>query len=219
MSYPALTPGLALDIDETLSVTGVFWIEQLITSMGHPDTSLSAEDILHKHWYYGETIGHWDRDEVNRLMRLKCACNDEQRILPLQENANHIVEKISRILPISAYITARPDTVIEGTKDWLAKHGFPERPIIARPAAIPGEEGNNWKAGVLTELYPVVRGIVDDNPNLISALPADYDGTVFLFNHLSYDHDTTINVIPCKDWESIHLEIKRMAHLFGILDS
>ncbi len=216
MTYPALQPGLALDIDETLSVTGVFWIEQLIETMGHPDPSLTPAEILRKHWYYGETIGHWDREEINSQLRIKCDCNDEQRMLPLQKNANHIVQKIDAILPISAYITARPDSVIEGTKDWLAKHGFPDRPIIARPADVHIDNGNAWKASVLTDLFPIVRGIVDDNPNLISKLPADYAGTVFLFDHLSYDHDTSINVIPCKDWESVQQQIIRMAHLFGI---
>jgi len=205
--------GIALDIDDTLSVTNLFWYQGLMDTFGNPE-NLSAEELAKK---YQKTDGvpYWNSEEVTQWKIKKYYNNEGYKNLPILENAHHLVEKINRFLPISCYLTARPESTHEVTQEWLDKHGFPKRPLIMKPTELGRSKHNEWKASVLKEHEETILGIIDDNPGLISALPETYNGTVFLYSHLEYPHDTLINVIPCKDWDAVYLEIFRMARLFG----
>ena len=197
--------GLALDIDETLSRTNGHWFKTLIKKFGNPE-KLTVEEIL-KNYRYTNNVPYWQAKEAHEWMEEQRHSNDMQRELPLIENANHTVEKINKIIPISAYITVRPDTVIEGTKDWLLQHNFPLAPIICRPKNVEFTQGNKWKANLLHKLYPKILGIIDDNPELLEHLPKDYKGTVFVYGLEKIE--TKINAIPCKDWNTVLKEVEK----------
>jgi hypothetical protein len=140
-------------------------------------------------------------------MDSKRECNDTQKELPLIKNANHAINEIHKIIPISAYVTIRPESVMSGTQEWLNKHNFPKAPIICRPNNLPHAKGNEWKANLLKELYPKIVGIIDDNPAVVKYLEPDYKGKVFVYN--SKQIETKIDAIPCKDWDAVVKEVKK----------
>ncbi len=196
--------GLALDIDDTLSWTFGHWIGQMQKLFGNPE-NLSVEEIMLK-YNRAQDVPYWQSKEVKAWRKTNIISNDLQTNLPLIKNSNIFVNKISNIVPLVAYITTRPESVIEGTKTWLRTNDFPNLPIICRPDGIPHENGSEWKAKILENLEQSVKGIVDDNPNLLNFLPSDYKGIIFLYNRHSVNSD--LNAIPCKDWETVYEEVK-----------
>jgi len=198
--------GLALDIDETLSWTLGYWIYELQKRFGNPE-NLTVRQIAEK---YKNTrhIPYWQTDEAKEWMEKQRNNNELQTKLPLIENSNSIVQKINKIVPIVAYITTRPQTIILGTKDWLKKHNFPELPILARPKEFEHNDGNKWKAKALSKLYPEIIGIVDDQPELADELPKSYKGIIYLYDNIKHKR-TDINIVPCKTWKNVYSKIKK----------
>jgi len=200
-----ITQGLALDIDETLSHTATHWFKEMIKLFGNPE-NLSVEELLKKYRYVHD-VPYWQSKEAQKWLDDSRNSNEMKRSIPVIEESIENVKKINEIVPIVAYITVRPQTVIEGTQDWLIKYSFPKAPLIHRPNNIAHEDGNKWKAGVLEELYPSVLGIIDDNPKLLNFLSQDYKGKVFVYNLDKVE--TKINAIACKDWSTVLLEVRK----------
>ncbi len=201
------TQGLALDIDDTLCHTHIHWARELHTTFGAPH----AWEKIAFEYKWIEDYPHWKgHDGVLAWMDRARTSNEVQEEFPLIENANHMVEKIQKIVPIVAYVTARPESVREGTLRWLKKHGFPDVPLIMKPESHAFSEGSVWKATLLHELYPKVQAIVDDRPSLIRAFPAGYQGTVFLYNRERNDDRSDIRVIKCEDWEDVYLRVQEV---------
>ena len=199
--------GLALDVDDTLSGTLVFVIEKLLKELGSPE-KLTALEIKNK-YLHSNNIPYWHDEAANKVIEDVILVNEKQKELPLIENANKIVQEINKIIPIVAYITVRPTNVIDGTRFWLKKHGFPEAPIIAKPININRNTGNKWKAKVLEYLYPQVVGIVDDNPGLIDFFSKKYKGVDYLYGGAKTERKD-IKVIPCDDWETVIKKIEKI---------
>jgi len=192
--------GLALDIDETLSLTIEYLVKNLSEKFGNPE-KLSAREIFLK-YRHTSNVPYWQGDEVEKFVGEINNSNEIQKNVPLIENSNKIVQKINEVIPIMAYITARPGTVSAGTKFWLNKHGFPKAEIITKPKNIPRKKGNQWKAKVLEYLYPQVIGIVDDNPGLTKFFGKNYKGIIYLYDNVEAERKD-INVVPCVDWEMV----------------
>jgi 5'(3')-deoxyribonucleotidase len=175
--------GLALDIDEVLSDSNSHWFDHMINF--RKLEGLSKEAVIKKYKFV-EEVPEWQTEEGGKHIMETVHSNDFNETIPLIEGADETVREINKIVPIVAYITARPETVIEGTLNWLRKYGFPEAELITRPKDISLAEfdlsKNRWKAGILKTLYPEVVGIVDDNPMLARELEAiDYKGTQYLY--------------------------------------
>ena len=198
--------GLALDIDETLSFTIGYMIEKLMEGLGNPE-NLTVEEIIKK-YRHTDKIPYWQGEKAEEILESIRNSNEIQRELPLIKNADSTVNKINKIVPISAYITVRPKIIIKGTKLWLQKNNFPVAMVITKPDKILRKDGNEWKAKVLEYLYPEVVGIVDDNPDLAKYLSKSYKGTVFLYNNTEV-LNKDIRVISCKDWETVLLNIEK----------
>jgi hypothetical protein len=198
--------GLALDIDETLSFTIGLMVERLITNLGNPE-NLTATEIIKK-YKHTDNIPYWQSDTAKTIMAEIISSNEIQKDLPLIKNANKVVNKINKIVPIVAYITVRPESISEGTKFWLEKHGFPKAELIMKPENVLRTDGNKWKAQVLEYLYPQVLGIVDDNPGLTNFLSEDYQGTIYLYNNTDSKRND-IDIIPCETWERVETEVKK----------
>jgi hypothetical protein len=192
--------GLALDIDETLSFTIGYLVEKLIERLDNPE-NLSVKQIIKK-YKHTDRIPYWQNEKALKILEELNNSNKTFVELPIIENADKTVNKLNKIIPILAYITVRPESVLESTKLWLKKHGFPNALIIAKPNIVPRSDGNKWKAGVLEFLYPQVIGIVDDNPDLITNLSSNYKGTVYLYNNTECLKNH-IKVIPCKNWNEV----------------
>ena len=191
--------GIALDIDETLSGTIYYWIAQYQKKYGNPE-GLTATRLYQK-YRYAENIPYWaEQEDFQEFTESMSRSNDVLEALELVENANQMVQKISSVVPVVAYITARPGEVIRGTRKWLEKHGFPLKPIMTRPDGLDHSQRHVWKAGVLHEMYPWVLGIVDDSAGLVDHLPDEYQGTVYLYDH-TQEPETDIRAFACRNWE------------------
>ncbi len=200
-----IPPGLALDIDDTLCHTLIHLLDQLQKNFGSPE-NLTAAELVNKYSHTSK-IPYWNEPEHHTWKLALLETDELYENLDIIENANYIIQKIEAVIPISCYITARPEGTTAVSKRWLKKYNFPEREVISKPNSVAYEDGNKWKAQLLTQYHPQLLGIVDDNPGIISALPENYKGTVFLYSHLEYTGPTPINVIPCKDWDTVYNKI------------
>lgn len=197
--------GIALDIDETLSWTIGYWVENMQKKFGNPE-NLTIKELIEK-YRYSQNVPYWQTETAMKWMEKHRNSNEIQEVLPLIENANIIVQKINKIIPVVAYITTRPTSVIDGTKKWLKKHEFPDVEIIARPLNIHLSDGNKWKADVLEKLYPQIMGIIDDNPEVVNHLSGYYEGTVLLYDSKQSPRND-IRIIPCSNWEIVLKKIQ-----------
>lgn len=202
--------GIALDIDDTLSYTDEHWIEQMRLKFGNPE-NLTKEEIIKKYKWI-EAVPYWQSQGAAKVLKKLMHSNDFQESIPLIENANHVVQKINRLVPVVAYVTARPTTVFAGTKNWLQKHGFPPAPIVFRPLRIAHANKILWKAKTLRTLYPEVEGIIDDSPHLIQELKSvKYRGVLYLYDsgrnidskkNLKQSYDQYI--LRCRSWGDVY---------------
>lgn len=200
--------GLALDIDETLSWTLGYSFKEMIRLFGNPE-NLTIREIIDK-YRYAQNVPFWQTPEALDWVKDKINDNEVYKQLDLIPNANTIVNKINKIIPIVAYITTRPSSVINGTHDWLSANNFPKTPIILLPPNILRSESIKWKAQVLQYLFPQVMGIVDDNPDLAKYLQ-NYSGKFFMFDNKTSDIKNK-NFIPCPTWEDVYRQIKKCYH-------
>lgn len=196
--------GLAVDIDETLSYTIGHLVSKLQENFGNPE-NLSVKEIIEK-YRYTQNVPYWQHAEAKEWIDKEIHSNELQENLPLIEDANIYLNKINKIIPIAAYITVRPTSVLDGTRTWLKKHDFPEATIITRPPHVAHTDGNAWKAQLLHHLYPQILGIIDDNAKLVEFLDKNYKGVVFLYDH--HSSDSMLNIIPCPTWLKVFEEIK-----------
>jgi hypothetical protein len=134
--------------------------------------------------------------------------NETQEHYAVLENAVEIVKEINKIRPVRMYITSRPSIVVEGTKRWLDKHGFPEAELVTRPMSKIKINGNAWKADILKQQFPLISGLVDDNPEIIEALGPDYPGTLYLYGHLGKNLTVPDFVKVCPTWNDVLKAIK-----------
>lgn len=202
--------GIALDIDDTLSQTLLYWIEGLQEKFGGVE-GLSPREIVKK-YKHTRNIPHWNTPEAFEYITKLCNSDSLQEVIPVMENAVEAVQKISAIVPIVAYITARPNTVSNGTKKWLQKHGFPNAPLITRPPSVSIPDGIVWKAQTLMSSFPHVQGIVDNDVALVDSLPAEYPGHFFLLHddiHKTISHN---RVVLCPNWNSV---VQQMQTVFS----
>jgi len=209
---PKLYYGIALDIDETLSLTVKYWVTEMQKIFGNPE-NLSVDAMIAK-YRYTQNVPYWQSEEVLSWTEQQRNSNDLQTKLPLIPGADVYVRKLDNFFPIAAYISIRPDIVMSGTQQWLDEHSFPKAPLICRPKGISVEQGSEWKARVLEELYPQVEGIIDDNSSIIKFLKKDYRGVIFLFNQSKKIDSNIVNIpcgesIFCGDWSSTYDVLKK----------
>lgn len=198
--------GLTVDIDETLSWTIGAWVKQLQLKFGNPE-NLSVEEIIAK-YRYSYNVPYWQTPEAFTWMEEQRNSNEFQETLPVIEGAHDALWEVSGIVPILAYLTIRPESVLKGTRNWLQRHNFPKAEVLLRPAKITHGEGNQWKAKTLEYLYPEVTGIIDDNPSLPDLLSERYLGKIYLYDNNHYQRQN-IRVAACKTWGDILTQVKQ----------
>ena len=201
--------GLAIDIDDTLSHTGQHWFERMSLRFGNPENITCAE-IIKK---YGriKNVPYWQSPRAKRFIKKLIRSNEFQARISLIKGSNNAIQKIHRIVPVAAYVTGRPVSVYKSTRQWLARHNFPNAPIILLPFNVSHEKRNLWKAKQLKFLYPEVRGIIDDHPHLKKELKAiGYRGMLFMYdsgrNARRYHH----RAVRFHSWPDILREISKL---------
>lgn len=190
--------GLALDIDDTLSLTRSHVMNMLMELHGNPE-GLTPEEI-HEKYGWIHKVPYWNNQEILNWIEEQWNSNELQTEFAIIEDCHATLQQIASHVPIVAYITARPESVRRGTQAWLSMHSFPTAELVLRPHEEP--DGTQWKAKVLVELYPAIHSIVDDNIDLITALPDDYQGTVYLFGQDSCP-TRPFKVVCCRTWPDV----------------
>ena len=198
--------GLALDVDDTLSLTFDHLAGELSKRVASPE-ALPTEKLFLK---YRSTwnVPVWCNDEAEDIVHEIINSDELQKDLPLIENANNLVLKVNEVVPIVAYITARPNKIRNGTEFWLKRHNFVKASLIMKDKNRRRGRHNKWKAKVLKYLYPEVQGIVDDSVGLVKALGKGYKGKVFLYRGLNCTRDYDY-VVLCKDWDDVLGKVER----------
>lgn len=196
--------GLALDIDDTLSWTCREWVDYLHTTFGNPE-NLSPQEFVDKYRLV-QRAPYFAREEV--LVRIREMCFDPafHDSLAVIEDALPALQNIEKVIPIGAYLTARPESMRECTQRWLEAHNFPEAELIMCPDERPFGTASEWKAKLLEELYPNIIGIIDDNPALLTHLAQSYEGAVFLYNHDASEVNH-LSAIVCSGWDDVALKV------------
>lgn len=162
--------GLALDIDDTLAHTGYQYFCAMREIFGDPWFPFEKF-----HHYCARSTDAWVSDEANRRILEKVHDNDYQKSISLVPWALETVWQIHRSHPFSCYVTMRPQDVLQWTQEWLAKHGFPQLPIVARPLSVSKENEHIWKVWTLNELYQEwVTGVIDDQVKIIHQMAEYY---------------------------------------------
>ncbi len=197
-------PGLALDIDDTLSQTWAYWGKEMLQRFGNPE-GLTWEEIRHK-YRRCENVPYWQTDEARAWMEASRRGGDYYEELERIHGSHECIYRIQEHLPIHLYLTARSIEMLDVTKAWLAKHGYPDVEVISRPLDVPYEDTYRWKSSVLMELYPSIVGIVDDDANLPSHVPAEYPGVIYILGKETNDRND-IRVHHCPTWEDVHRAI------------
>ncbi|MBI4600281.1 hypothetical protein HY732_05180 [Candidatus Uhrbacteria bacterium] len=196
--------GIALDIDDTLSWTCREWVDHIFREFGNPENLSKGE--FAKKYHLVQNAQYFQRDDV--LARCMQFCYDERyyQELPSIEDALPAINEISRIIPIVAYLTTRPELLRKITDEWLVRHNFPAVPLIMNPHEFSHGITATWKSKALEERYPMILGIIDDNPSICEGLSSEYRGTVFLYGHGDADvpHPRSI---ACSDWNDVAKKI------------
>ncbi|HNQ31303.1 MAG TPA: hypothetical protein PKG71_02585 [Candidatus Woesebacteria bacterium] len=203
------TPGLALDIDDTLADTLELWIPMLLHDIGGP-RHLTPREILKK-YTHTRNVPEWQTKKAKEYITKLIHDNDLQvRMLPTNGSVEAI-NQITRIIPINAYITVRPESVMDGTSRWLKMYGFPEAPLIYRPSEVEHKNGTAWKSDLLTREQRLIKGIVDNDLQLPLSLSRTYKGSVFLYDAEKLpQHIVAPNVYACADWSSVVTQVERV---------
>ncbi len=197
-------PGLALDIDDTLSQTWAYWGQEMLSRFGNPE-NLTWEEVREK-YKRCENVPYWQTPEACEWMDASRRGGDYYEQLERMHGSHEAIYRIQEKLPIHFYLTARSVEMLDITHAWLAKHGYPQVDVIARPLDVPYEDTYRWKASVLMELYPTVQGIVDDDANLPKHMPKDYEGTIYIIGQETTGRED-LNVHHCPTWEDVHQSI------------
>jgi 5'(3')-deoxyribonucleotidase len=202
--------GIALDIDETLSATLPYWVKTMQENFGNPE-GLSIPELIKKYRFF-KNVPYWQSPEACELAQKLRDSNDLQIDLDVLKDADKYIQKVIDLVPVVAYITARPEGVMSGTKQWLEKYNFPKAPIIALPKYISTENANFWKAEVLEFLYPHVLGIIDDNYEMLDYVQTNYRGHLFIYDAKPENFPTSRErVYLCPDWDSVISQIKMLS--------
>lgn len=194
--------GLACDVDNTISVTTPEFFRRLdaIFERVAEDKELSIEEMVEK-YYHSMHVPQWNSRHARIVAEAILRRPSFYDALPVIDGAQQSLQRIANSIPLSAYITARPEEIAASTEKYL--QSFPKLPVITKPKELLSDTNNAWKAHVLMELYPKVSGIIDDDVRLVEALPKDYQGVVFLFGHERIPKGSPEQTYACRDWDAV----------------
>ena len=194
--------GLALDIDETLSNTRKHWFEFLMQRIGNPE-NLTLSEMMQK-YRYSQDVPYWQTDEGMQIMEENRHNSELQLNIELMDGAQEGVYKVNRIIPVLCYLSARPESVLNTTEEWLEYNSFPKAEVFLKPVDISKEDSYDWKSDILNYLYPNIVGIVDDNPKQIESLISkNYAGRIWAYGKRG--NIININSVEyCDNWNEIY---------------
>lgn len=199
--------GVAVDIDDTLSATNLQWARQLLFTLGNPE-ALTPEQIISKYEYV-RNVPYWPKERIEHFVQ-ECFA-DETSLLgyPVLEGALPGIYEVQEVTPLLAYVTTRPDSMVDVTKAWLKRSSFPDADVVCLPHAdllqwSGIKSAMEWKAMLLEYLYPHISGIIDDNEEFIHHLSPSYRGSVCLLHRSPLiPLRTDLALYSCPTWHDV----------------
>lgn len=121
------------------------------------------------HGAYANYPNYW---EINEEMRNAEWFNRGQELIPGARSALNLLEGM-----LAIYLTTRPETLTEVTREELLENGLPDREVVCRPLAIPLKHTSEWKLDVLRSL--VKQGgkaiMIDDSKSMNTTIKENGD--------------------------------------------
>ena len=191
---------IAVDIDETICDTRRFWFSELAQRFGKP-IDVTIEQLIQR-YEYTDRVEMWQTPGARKW--LKDARFDPEihrSCLEPVRSARESLEYISRQFDV-IYMTMRPDTIVDATREWLQREQFPSGEVLASPAFLFDRERPGWKGRELCARHPNVVGLIDDHPDVANAIPNSYRGKVFLLGQ-SVAPRSDIEIVLCEDWNRV----------------
>ena len=199
-------PGLALDIDDTLSYTWAYWAQELMRIGGNPE-NLTWQEVRRK-YRRCEDVPYWQTEEIKQWMYEHRGESDYLHHLECVVGSRETVPLVHELYPIRLYLTARTDTSLATTRAWLDRHGFPNVPIVSRPVDVAHSSSYEWKSSILQALHPSIIGIVDDDAKLAEHISPDYPGTIYLIGEETYPRED-VHIVHCPNWNAVHTALQQ----------
>jgi len=198
--------GILLDIDNTLTRTSWSFFSGIAERFGVP----AGETVegLYNRYHYSWRVPHWQTDETARWASEQEWSNEFHAKMEAINGASDGVTALSKIVPVSAYVTTRPESMREVTAEWLSRHGFPDAPMMMRPSDILPKAGNQWKVEQIKACLPNTFGLVDDHADIVRGLSNGYGGRVFHFSANQFVADSP-KILPCSDWGEVVRVVER----------
>ena len=186
-------PTIALDIDDTLSLTKEYLITFLANNY-NISTNLDPQSFL-KRYKNPEDHPNWQSHNIQST--IAHTYNDPAFLnkIPPRLIAQKYLTKFGTSIKISCYISSRLDCHTSLTKKWLMRHRFPNASVILRQPHI---KKHDWKLTSLAQQHLQTHYLIDDHLlNLQSQTIASYpkalwynpyqiiqdSGTIKVFNH------------------------------------
>lgn len=190
-------PGLAFDIDDTLSLTSDGFYDLL--HQNHPAPSELTKEHFRKHYAITGEALHWRSiPQAWQLLVTKVDCPEFHYKLSPFQNAIPCTNKLNYHNLFACYLTARPESMRTYTQRWLDEHNFPQKPLLMRPIDIDFvSKHKEWKTTLLHDLHPYITGLIDNDTRILSHLQQQsYPGHLYLFglSEQEYNGNGTITV-------------------------
>lgn len=201
------TTGLLLDIDNTLAATSRFFFCSLAERFGLPEGE--SVESLHERYHYSWRVPHWQHDEARAWDNAQeHSVEFHEQMTPIAEAQRGVLE-VQEFVPITAYVTTRPELLREVTRSWLLRHGFPDAPLVMRPNEMSPKSGNQWKVHQVHSFFATSFGIVDDHVDVARGLAGEYAGSIFHYNGNPLV-EVPARVTSCSSWQSIVTAVERV---------
>lgn len=195
---------LWLDVDDTLSSSTEFLFKHFNDIYWNPE-NLDHIQMMEKYKksYY---VPFWDEKEMRKMLLEMQVNNDIIANIGSMWNVWEIYSDIhEKIIPISAYISARSEEIIEWTQIWNQKNNMPNADYIFLPMWIHPAFWMYWKSKVLKVLSWKIVWIVDDSKELSSYLN-NWNWNMFLFNSKENELNAE-NLTVCENLESVKYHV------------
>lgn len=202
---------LALDIDETLSTTTTFWFKALFERFGGAEEDARTPEELRRKYRYTWDVPGWNNTEAREWMDKARRDNGIAGKIGVVSGAvDAVIDIHENVMPVGLYVTARYESIRQGTQAWLDMQGFPPGLLIMKPERLSVESSNAWKASILREIKRA-KGIFDDNKALVNALEnlGGYHGFVGVFQDVYTGPETSFSVFSVDNWSNAREAITR----------
>jgi len=180
---------IALDIDDTIAATNLYWAELCIKKYGSRN-GLKPIEILHEYKYV-KYVPFWkNNDIVSSFFNNPILWLD----IPIVEKSNSVIVHLKK--QIFCYITTRPSYLRDVTKKWLKQNNFPDKEIYMPDSQIDQLE---WKKNILLSLGRKIDCMIDDNIEYFEKLhEANYNGRLITLNNYEKKPEYIEHYV---DWE------------------